>query len=338
MSNTNVLEQRNGMVSAENEALVSIVIPCYRQAHFLPEAIESVLAQTHPRVEIVVVDDGSPDSAAEIAKRYRSVRCLRQENQGVSKARNAGFHASGGDYVIFLDADDRLTATAVELHLHCFAAHPKAGFVAGDIDQIASNGSYIGSPRWPLFESNHYEALLRVKHVANTVAVMFRRSTLETVGGFDTRCEPAEDYEILLRAARLLPSAQHRSIVAQYRRHEANTSRKGVTMLRAMRHVMQAQSRWVKGNPSLEAASRRGAIYWREHFGAVTVKEIYAYIRHRDLSRAARAFAALLSHVGSRLALLPWKHRRWLLRALRRNLGAVGTSRPNEQVVRVKSE
>src|SRR5438309_392347 len=92
--------------------LVSIVIPCYDQAHFLSESVESALAQTHPRTEIVVVDDGSRENVAEVAARYPGILCLRQENQGLAGARNTGFHTSSGEYVLFLDADDRLTPTA----------------------------------------------------------------------------------------------------------------------------------------------------------------------------------------------------------------------------------
>src|SRR5918994_3496665 len=71
-------------------ALVSVVIPCYNQAHFLGEAIESVLAQSHPNFELIVVDDGSPDNTTEVAARYPEVRLIRQENQGLSAARNSG--------------------------------------------------------------------------------------------------------------------------------------------------------------------------------------------------------------------------------------------------------
>ena len=88
-------------------AAVSVIIPCYGQAHFLGEAIESVLGQTHP-AEVVVVDDGSPDNTAEVAARYPGIRCVRQDNRGLGGARNAGFAVSKGDYVMFLDADDRL--------------------------------------------------------------------------------------------------------------------------------------------------------------------------------------------------------------------------------------
>jgi glycosyltransferase involved in cell wall biosynthesis len=109
--------------------LVSIIIPCHNQARFLflSDAIASVLGQTHSPVELIVVDDGSPDNTAEIARRYEAIRFLRQENRGVSTARNAGFSASTGAYVMFLDADDRLMPNAVQEHLRCFADHRKGG-------------------------------------------------------------------------------------------------------------------------------------------------------------------------------------------------------------------
>jgi glycosyltransferase involved in cell wall biosynthesis len=153
--------------------LVSVIIPCYNQAHYLVDAIESALAQTHPRVQIVVVDDGSVDNTAEVALHYPDVCFVRQPNQGLGNARNAGFRSSSGEYVAFLDADDRLRPTAAETHLQCFAEHPEAAFVVGDIDLIGADGSYLRSPRWPELASNQYEQLLKVDHVANTIAVMF---------------------------------------------------------------------------------------------------------------------------------------------------------------------
>ena len=78
--------------------LVSVIIPCYNQGHFLGEAIRSTLDQTYPRVEIIVVDDGSDDRTPEVARSYSGVRYVRQDNQGVSAARNAGFTLSRGEY------------------------------------------------------------------------------------------------------------------------------------------------------------------------------------------------------------------------------------------------
>jgi glycosyltransferase involved in cell wall biosynthesis len=309
-------------VTEPTTPIVSVIIPCYNQAHFLSEAIESALSQTHRQTEVVLVDDGSPDNTAEVAARYPGVRCVRQENRGLAEARNSGFRASKGEYVLFLDADDRLTPNAVEAHLSCFAKHPEAGFVVGDIDHITLDGSYVGSPRWPLLEANQYEELLRVNHVANTIAVMFRREVLEQLGGFKPACSPAEDYELLLRAARLFPSRHHRTVVAQYRRYSGGLSRKGTLMLPAMNRVMRLQWDDVKDSSVLLAAWRKGDAYWKDHFGAAAVKELFGYLQRGQLWRAAGAVIALIRFVGFRILALPWKRRRRIWKLFRESRGA----------------
>src|SRR5438874_6230903 len=95
--------------------LVSVIIPCYNQAHFLHEAIQSALAQTYSHREILVVDDGSADNTAEVTAGFAGIRYIRQENSGVSTARNTGLRESRGEYLIFLDADDRLLPDAVRV-------------------------------------------------------------------------------------------------------------------------------------------------------------------------------------------------------------------------------
>lgn len=290
--------------------LVSIVIPCYNQAHYLAEAIESALGQTHRPVEVIVVDDGSRDNVAEVLSSYATVHCVRQKNRGRSEARNAGFRASCGEYVDFLDADDRLTPNAIAAHLRCFSIHPNAGFVVGDIDQIASDGSYIYSPRWPLLEENFYQELLRVNHVANTIAVLFRRSLFEILGGFSPLLHAGEDYELLLRAARISQSAHHPTVVAHYRRYVTSTSREGALMLKAMHRVMKMQLPIVNGDPRLEAAWRQGDRYWRDRFGPTTIKQLAAHLRRGKFGAAGSAVFGLLWYVRGRLFLLPWIYRR----------------------------
>jgi len=310
--------------------LVSVVTPCYNQAHFLRDAIESALAQTYPRIELVVVDDGSPDNTAAVVAGYPLARCVRQSNRGVAEARNAGFDATNGEYVLFIDADDRLTPDAVQAHLRCFADHPKAGFVVGAIEQITGDGSYRGMSYSPVLESEQYEHLLGTNHISNTIAVMFRRSVFEALGGFEKYFTPGEDYELLLRAARAFPSAHHPTVVAHYRRHATNASRQGVVMLQAMRRVMRSQREIVRGNSRLEAAWRKGDNWWRDFFGGVTVKEIYAHLGRGEMWHAARAVTALLLHVRSRLMVLPWKHRARILAEVRRRFFGVdklGTKR-----------
>jgi glycosyltransferase involved in cell wall biosynthesis len=305
-----------------NPPLVSVVIPCYKQAHFLPEAIESTLSQTHGPIEVIVVDDGSPDTTAEVVARYPEVRYLRQENRGLGGARNGGFRISKGEYILFLDADDRLTPNAVEAHLSCFAKHPDAGFVVGDIDNIALDGSYLGSPRWPLLEGNVYEDVLKVNHVANSIAVMWRRSMFEQLGGFQPSCSPAEDIELLLRAARLFRTAHHRTTVAQYRRYPNTLSRKGELMLPAIQRIMRLQNEVVKKNPVLLRARRRGYAYWRDYFGKETLKELFAHVVHGSPRGATMSLVTLLRYVGGRPFIWPWKYRQRGLNYLRRCLRA----------------
>src|SRR5215211_9350661 len=117
---THTLPRAPGKERPAEAGLVSVVIPCYNQAHFLGEAIESVLSQSYRNFEILVVDDGSTDNTSEVASRYERVRIVRQENRGLSGARNRGLREAKGEYVVFLDADDRLLPGALEASLGCF--------------------------------------------------------------------------------------------------------------------------------------------------------------------------------------------------------------------------
>jgi len=310
------------MTTEDKAPLASIVFPCYNQAHFLPDSIVSALSQTHRPIEVIVVDDGSFDNTADVVARYPEVRCVRQENRGLGGARNAGFRASKGDYVLFLDADDRLTPNAVAAHLSCFAQHPEAGFVAGDIDNIVLDGSYLCSPRWPLLNGNVYEDLLKVNHVANTIAVMFRRSAFEQLGGFKMDYSPSEDVELLLRAARLFPSAHHRSTVAEYRRYPNSLSRKASVMLPAILRVMRLQRDVISGNGRLLRAQRRGKAVWRDYFGKEAAREFFKHLVHCSPRGAARALAILLWYVRGRIFVWPWKYRREILKAVKARLSA----------------
>jgi glycosyltransferase involved in cell wall biosynthesis len=294
---------------------VSVIIPCYGQAHFLGEAIESVLAQSHP-TEIIIVDDGSPDNTAEVSARYPQVQYIRQQNKGLAEARNSGFRTASGEYVVFLDADDRLTPNAIEAHLRCFAEHPYAQLVVGDIDHIAEDGSYLGSPRWPLLKANFYEELLKVNHVANTVAVMMRREVVVSIGGFETSCSPAEDYRLLLRAVRNFPSAHHRTVVAQYRRYPTSLSRKGGVMLRALHHIMALEWPCVRGDQALERAHRIGARYWRDYYGKVAVRELLRNAAQGELVQTGKTLAAVARYVGFRVLVIPWRYRRRIVRKI----------------------
>lgn len=124
----------------------SVIIPAYNAAATLPRAIESVLEQTWPAHEILVVDDGSSDATADIARHYGgSVKLIQQPNRGVSVARNAGAAAAQGDWLAFLDADDWYEPDRLRLHAEWITEDSTLDFLTGDYEYRDSDGQLLGT-------------------------------------------------------------------------------------------------------------------------------------------------------------------------------------------------
>jgi glycosyltransferase involved in cell wall biosynthesis len=275
----------------EREPLVSVVIPCYAQAHFLGSAIESVLAQDAVPLEVIVIDDGSPDDVASVANRYPGVRYIRQRNQGLSAARNTGLRATSGAFVVFLDSDDRLLPGALKAGLACFAQHPESAFVYGDFRFIAEDGTPLERRERPALDVDLYGGMLVRNHIEMTSTVLFRRSVLEQVGGFSISLRSAEDYDLLLHIARKHPTSFHRSLVAEYRRYErygSSLSRNPAAMLRSTMVVLHAQRPFTRGNPYYESQLAEGIRFFQDYYGGELVGEIRSLIRDRAWLAALR--------------------------------------------------
>ena len=249
-------------------ATISAVIPCYRQAHFLGEAIESVLAQSHPASRIVVVDDGSPDDVAGVVARYPTVQLLRQENRGVSMARNAGLALCDSDLIWFLDADDRLLPHAFETSARALLDRPDAAFAWGFNRLIDPHGVIIPcTPRSPIEAT--YEELIKWNAVGPPVDVAFRRSMVVEVGGFDPSVYPCEDYDLYLRLAHRHPTVCHGQVVGEYRRHGANLSADAGFMLEGALKSLRNQEPVVAGNPRLVRLLRNRVRYEHAYYDGV---------------------------------------------------------------------
>ncbi|RMF72136.1 MAG: glycosyltransferase family 2 protein [Acidobacteria bacterium] len=125
--------------------LVSVVIPTFNRADMVGDAIDSVLAQTWPRVECIVVDDGSTDGTAAVLERYRGrIVAIRQENRGLAAARNAGLRLARGELVGFLDSDDAWLPTLVERVVDAFRREPALGAVFVAEQEIDERGRPLG--------------------------------------------------------------------------------------------------------------------------------------------------------------------------------------------------
>lgn len=284
--------------------LVSIIIPCFRQAHLLGEAIESVLAQSYPHFEIIVVDDGSPDDPAQVVERYPSVRYLRQDNRGVSAARNSGIQASSGKYLVFLDADDRLLPNHLQANLKAFEEHPDAGFVCGDYRWFGAEDTWHTHDCRP--SPDHYATLLRRNFIGPPHVVMFKRQVIQELGAFRLDVSPSEDQEIFLRIARTYPIYCHHEIIAEYRRHSAQSSLKYDIMLRSSRKVLRLQREYARCNPVYEEALKSGILFRQRLYESGITEQISTDIGKRHWQRATKALFVFMRYNPRGLVSVLW--------------------------------
>jgi glycosyltransferase involved in cell wall biosynthesis len=242
---------------------VSIVITTFNHTRFLGEAIESALRQTSPPCEVIVVDDGSTDDPASVVTRYPQVQLIRQINQGLAAARNTGWRAAGGRYVVFLDADDRLMPEALASNLKCFAERPECGFVYAGFRYIDVTGRHLGSPTPKLIGEDPYESFLRGNCVTMHATVMYRRECLAEVGGFDIALSRCEDYDLYLRLARHYAIAARVDCIAEYRQHDENMTRDIPRMLDTILLVMRRQRPYLRDHAQWKTALRAGMRDWK---------------------------------------------------------------------------
>jgi glycosyltransferase involved in cell wall biosynthesis len=276
-------------------ASVAVVIPCYNQAHYLGEAIASVHAQTHAAAEVVVVDDGSVDATAEVAL-FHGARCVRQANRGLPAARNAGLAAAApSEYVLFLDADDRLLPGALAVGVDALADRPEAAFAVGRHRRIDAGGLLLPPPRPPRMESDHYASLVRRCWIVMPATVMYRRAVLEAAGGFDASFRHAEDYELYLRLTRTHPLVHHGVEVAEYRQHGDTLSRNAERMLAATLRVLRAHRPGPNATDAHRAAyrARENAVWYFDRL----LDKIGADLRRHRWRAAGHSLLVLGRHL-----------------------------------------
>jgi glycosyltransferase involved in cell wall biosynthesis len=210
-----------------NETRLSAVITAYNSAAFVAEALESVLAQTCPPDEIIVVDDGSTDETPSIVAGFqtRSVRYVYQANQGAGAARNRGILETHGELLAFLDADDLWLAEKCRLQKETLVANPQVALVSGwawwwDV----SSGQRWLEMRAPYDQARGRREILIHNWIGNPSMVMLRRSILEQVGLFDAKLRWGQDWELWIRMIRSHPVAVLPEPMIIYRSHPENLS------------------------------------------------------------------------------------------------------------------
>lgn len=180
---------------------ISVIIPVHNSADYVAEAIDSVLAQTYPNYEIIVVDDGSTDSTPEIVKGYgHEVTYVRQENGGAASARNHGIGLARGTYIAFLDADDMWLPEKLEKQIKLFQNDPELGLVFTENYLFDEDGIYCDSleKQVRLMTGDLAQNIFMNSGVA-TPTVMVRKEVFEKLGTFEETLTQAEDDNMWIR-------------------------------------------------------------------------------------------------------------------------------------------
>src|SRR5262249_44151684 len=208
-----------------------------------------------------------------------------------------GLSASKGDYLVFLDADDRLLPDALESGVECLLSRPECAFVYGHLQFIASDGSPRPTPRQTCVEKDHCLELLRTDYIWTPGVVMYRCTVFEFVIGFNTLISACADCDLNIRISRDFPVYCHGRIVLEYRQHSANMSRNAALMLRTALAAHHLQREYVKGNTQYEEAADLGRRAAQAYFGGKLIKEVRLDLASRDLKQAIQGmFILLLYH------------------------------------------
>ncbi len=180
---------------------VSVVIPSYNSAAFLPDAVESVLKQDYKNIEVIVINDGSTDDTEKVMKPFfknKRVRYLYQENSGQAAARNKGIRICTGDYVAFLDADDLWTPNKLSLQLPVFNLSATIGVVYTNVAHIDVNGNRIQSPRRQ-FHNGFITDKLLIDNFVTGMASIVKKQCFDEIGLFDETLPMGVDWDLWLR-------------------------------------------------------------------------------------------------------------------------------------------
>ena len=230
--------------------LVSVIIPTYNAEAFVAQTLASVLAQTHPRVEILVVDDGSCDRTASIVKaiaqQHAHITLLQQSNGGVAAARNAGLKRAKGEFVAPIDADDLWDPEMLEkLLLPFYKSGRHLGIVYTWSVDIDAQGNSIGGFHAANNRGNVYKTLICHNFLGNASATLIRKECFDKIGGYSTElraqnAQGCEDWDLYLRLAAQYEFDVVPEFLVGYRKGSYSMSADFNQMARSQRAMLQA--------------------------------------------------------------------------------------------------
>ena len=210
-----------------NPSLVSVIIPAYKAEYYLRETVQSLLDQTYEHLELIIIDDGSPDdqasAVADLVASDSRIRYIKQKNGGVASARNHGYRLSKGAFLAFLDADDVWLPNNITDKLAKFDSDEEYGLVHSDAEVIDEQSKLTGDllegkEGWLLEDLLGWEGAC----IPAPSSILVKREVIEKVGAFELRLSNAADQEFFFRVAKHYKIGRVASPAWQYRVHSNN--------------------------------------------------------------------------------------------------------------------
>jgi glycosyltransferase involved in cell wall biosynthesis len=220
---------------------VTVVIPAYNAMRYLPETMETALAQTFIDFEVLVVNDGSTDHTAEWVSQVTDprVRIVSQENKGLAGARNTGIAHAKGEYIAYLDADDLWEPTKLEKQVRCLDENPEVGLVYTWTALADQDGKSTGRVISSHAEGNVWQELIEFNMVCCGSTPLIRRSCFDVVGLFSPDVSPSDDWDMWLRIANKFSFGVVKEPLIRYRQHPSNSSKNFQLMLDTSRTLIE---------------------------------------------------------------------------------------------------
>lgn len=277
------------------DPLVSVILPTYNHAHYLPESIGSVLSQSYSSLELIIIDDGSFDETQAVVQRYsdRAVRYVSQRNRGLAAARNLGVSMARGEFVAFLDADDRFLPDHLRVSVAAFQDHTDVAFVCGDLRTFGPLSDFVHIHACDP-TPDHFASMLRGCFIVNIGTCLFRRSALLAVDGFDETRRACEDLDLFFRLLRSSPLHCHHTAVLEYRRSPGQMSRDFPLMLGESMRALRDQRAYAQSQAEYAEAYEDGIADVRRYYGDPAADALRRALSQMKLLEAVRLSVSLL--------------------------------------------
>ena len=257
-------------VDRDTHPLVSVIIPVHNRLQYVGQAIRSVLHQTYPNTQIVMVDDGSEvDPAPALEPFGDRVKLIRKRNGGLASARNFGIKHALGEFLLFLDDDDELEPTALEVLLEALRGYPGGVWAAGRFAYIDEQGRRLNKEHPCHYDSGEiYAGMINANLIGAPSTVLVSSAIVRALGGFvEASCyHMAEDYDLWLSLAKDWPIAATRQVVTKYRLHSNNWSSKN-SLLHAEAIIAVLEKQRGRSRPGLDSAFLRAIARTRTEYG-----------------------------------------------------------------------